>query len=1024
MGTSRRSILLGTAATLLAERARAFLLRRGGGGSVASNQIATMTLLNTSGSPQPAGTPTPIFGWVFKDGDITPGAAPAFTLGGVTQPFSAGLQTYWPSGYLKFAAFMLRPTASIAGGASQTIVISKGGSWPAASSRTLTEVYNQNIVVNAPLYNSANNGRGGSTATISSWLDGDGNQIQALKWLDGAAGAAWRITTHMTQSKGGTKDGMLMCDHYIVALSDGSGSLGGYRWLGAMRQPFYNQTGQANNSPGTYLFFATPSTSSPTSGVNWQTQPGGSGPITTTPLTWLGSDGNTFQNASFSCAGDGTQTCVVTSNGGSDNYYMGGDYNMLPVIFSGIASSQGASQGSNVVTGGFGFLYTDDGGNPTTAFELYSNGQYGGANKYTFSGSSFAGTVNPAPCLPPFQRLFFATKDATYNFFQGSGSLGADSTLHVQINQTYWQSSKVIPPYNLSVNGTAMGGALNEYVYSPAWYPYSVGQMTVYEPGTGDHSDIGILPLYASNDFYNQTVSTLRHNRIIGLSCACTVTDFVDAATGLRVNFGNPSGAYGLAALSNSNLFLDVSHYANGSNFSVPNTTALGYGLSLGEHEPAWPVWAYLRTGELQYLDLIVDQLQMAEVYSGSLRTLNSGSAGISSTQYGVVYFGAGGGEIRFLAWGIRNAQWAAHLYPRDPTANINNPVFTDGTSLAQYLTDVADANASWPLLQFQTAAPTIPWTTWSQANGHWYPWYAYPVAVFGGVNSPAFGINGASWEYADLAQVMCLAVARGSANAKTFLQNCVAVQWAHDLTVLGGWLFISDSNRAGFLVTDGTGNYTQALITADSQYAMAPFSLFANIVSGHNYVTWAPNPGSTPAFFMNTAFNSLNYGWTPANGDAYITEPYAYGNPNDLWPSELSEYSTYYAVNLAASGSNWEFDLATTPGGAKIAISETSGAGVSLGFRLRPINKPALHSCYTEVYECNFWFACCWAVALGVTGFGSVADTSTMIGDVQRRMAGSGTNPSGGVSVTTQGIYSNGPGTVDTRYCMQPSFG
>jgi hypothetical protein len=1019
---NRRSILLGSAATLLAEKARTSLFGRGGSPPAASGQITSLTLLNTSAGQQPAGTPTPTFGWVFRDGDIAPGTAPTFTLNGAVQPFSAGLQTYWPSGCLKYAAFALLPTSAVAGSVSQTVVISKGGTWPGASSRTLSELYDQNVIVNAPLYDSANNGRGGSTATVSSWLDGDSNQVLAVKWLDGAAGTAWRITTHMAQTKGGTRDGMLTCDHYVFALSNVSGGLGGYRWLGAMRQPLYNQSGQANNSPGPYLFFAAPSTSSPTSGVNWSVQPGGSGPVTTTSLTWLGSDGNNFQNASFSCAGGGTQTCVVTSNGGSDNYYMGGGSdNLLPVIFSGIATSQGSNQGSNVVTGGFGFLYTDY-GSPASQFELFFNGQNGGANEYTFSGSSFAGTVNPAPCLAPFQRLFFATRDATYNFFQGTGSIATESTLHVQINQAYWQGSGVIPPYNLSVNGTAMGGTLNEYVYSQDWYPYNIGQMTVYEPGTGDHSDIGILPLYASNDFYNQTVNTLRHNRIIGLSCAFSVTDFVDASTNLRVNFGNPSGAYGLAALSDSGLRYDPSHYASGSNFSVPNTTGLGYGLSLGEHEPAWPVWAYLRTGELQYLDLIVDQLQMAEAYSGSLRTLNSGSAGFSSTEYGVVYFAAGGGEMRFLAWGIRDAQWAAHLYPRDPSGTSGNPVFTDGTNLAQYLTDVADANASWPLLQFQTPAPTIPWTTWSQANGHWYPWYAYPVAVFGGVNSPAFGINGASWEYADLAQVMCLAVARGSANAKTFLEDCIAVQWAHDLAVLGGWLYISDDNRAGYLVADGTGNYAQTLITSDSEYGMPPFSLFANVSASHNHVTWAPN-GSSPAFFMNTGFNTLNYGWTPANGDMYIPQPYAFGNANDLWPSAMTAYATYYAVNVTASDSNWEFDLATAPGGSKIAISDTSGAGVSLGFRLQQVNKPPLHDCYTEVYECNFWFACCWALALGITQFGSVTNASTVVGDVQNRMAGSGTNPSGGVSVSPQGVFSNGPGTVDTRYCMRPSF-
>lgn len=195
----------------------------------AGSALATLTLVNSGGATQPSGVPTQTFGQPFKDGDIAPGTAPQFTVAGVSQPFSAGLQSYWPSGCLKFATFMLLPTFSLAAGASRVVTIARGGSWPAASRRTLGEVYAQNLVVTAPAYPSPHNSRSG---TYGAWLLGDANNYKQVVWLDGAAGKAWKISTHMAQTRGGAKDGMLVCDHYIMALNNASGGLGGFRWMG------------------------------------------------------------------------------------------------------------------------------------------------------------------------------------------------------------------------------------------------------------------------------------------------------------------------------------------------------------------------------------------------------------------------------------------------------------------------------------------------------------------------------------------------------------------------------------------------------------------------------------------------------------------------------------------------------------------------------------------------------------------------------------------------------------------------
>jgi hypothetical protein len=183
----------------------------------------------------------------------------------------------------------------------------------------------------------------------------------------------------------------------------------------------------------------------------------------------------------------------------------------------------------------------------------------------------------------------------------------------------------------------------------------------------------------------------------------------------------------------------------------------------------------------------------------------------------------------------------------------------------------------------------------------------------------------------------MCLAAARGSANATAFIDSCPVKQWAHDLAVLGGWLYIGDSNRYADPVaaTDSSADYASALIIQDTQYAYPPFSCFATITAGHNYITWAPNnAGGTytaPAFTMTTGYGNL-FGWQPADGDIYIPAGYAFGSPDDVVPPELTAGVTYYAVNVAASGSNYVFDLAAAPGGPAIPINSTTTSNSSLG--------------------------------------------------------------------------------------------
>ena len=249
-------------------------------GTLAASSFPTTMTLVQDGTVA-GGVPTQSFGWVFRPGDIPAGHAPLFKVGGVTWPYSAGLQTYWPDGSLKWAAFALMVPSRFAPaqGASTTVTISDGGfgTWPAPSGRTLSEVYAQGLVVNGltPTFVSVvNNAR---TVDLFAKLNGDSNQYYAVKDLDGAAGARWTIKTKMVDGSG-TADTQFVVTHRIFAMNNPSGGLGGFRWFGEIRQPFY-ATGAKR-----YMVFQPPSNSAPATGLNWQTVgPGGVGTVKTPP---------------------------------------------------------------------------------------------------------------------------------------------------------------------------------------------------------------------------------------------------------------------------------------------------------------------------------------------------------------------------------------------------------------------------------------------------------------------------------------------------------------------------------------------------------------------------------------------------------------------------------------------------------------------------------------------------------------------------------------------------------------------
>ena len=90
------------------------------------------------------------------------------------------------------------------------------------------------------------------------------------------------------------------------------------------------------------------------------------------------------------------------------------------------------------------------------------------ANIFPFSNMVYTGpgigTLTPVPAVASFTQFNFATADGKYNFFQGTptvGAITADTTLRVQINRAYWQSTGTFMPMDMSVDSSAPRYALH-----------------------------------------------------------------------------------------------------------------------------------------------------------------------------------------------------------------------------------------------------------------------------------------------------------------------------------------------------------------------------------------------------------------------------------------------------------------------------------------------------------------------------------------------------------------------------------
>jgi hypothetical protein len=741
------------------------------GSSSGNTQISSLTLVNTSGSTQAANFISDIVGMSFAQGDVPAGTW--FVIkepGGTVQPQSstpAVNASYYPDGSLCWAACMFRSTVSIAGSASVVYQIWNGGTHPAAGARTLAEVYTEVLQISGV-------GAGanfGLTGNWNAYLKSDANNLAQYVYLDGAAGTVWRVETEFAATAGGTPHGQLFCYHYIAALTDSLGALGGFRHIARICQPWYNVDSPVKN----WRAFSSLSTQH------------GAGP-TTIPLVWPATP-QTFT----STAASKNLTAAVTGN--VSHWYSGGaGGNLIP----GYVTVAGGAADTAISTTRIYWAATR---NATTTFQLCKSSNNVSSSYVTAAGDATGVmTFNPVPTCLHFGTIYTHNVNAKWNFFQGAGSLTADHTTRCQYNAPYLHSTGLIPPWNQGLVGVTDNNAT--WAASYDWNPVSIGPMNDDVGATGSSDNLGLTPAYTARHFFNQSAGGEKAVRAIGLAGAFHGM-LRQRATRQLLNLRNQSYT-GMPAAATGVYWDGV----NASTFTAPPTgnNVFEWVESTNSHKPSYAYYPTLVYGSPEFYDTLFEQAN----FSTSVTVPSNRNITYPVTKYGIIPINSGQGWLRTSSWGTRDRQHAAQF--------CRGAVHPDGSQILQYILDGADDDLA--VIGLCNTAAVM---------------NAYYVSVGNfAVNDGAAGrmtmVNGFTFmaNYFDVVMCMSATSNRQHAAAIAYVQDR-ANFLAYYLTTFGGYHFYTEYSHMT-TAPRAYGSGYAAPISSDAEFGVTAAGMFSTL--------------------------------------------------------------------------------------------------------------------------------------------------------------------------------------------------
>lgn len=652
----RRTLLsTGTAAILIyaSDPAEAILFSGAQISAGGSTLIQTMTVQNTSGSTTPINSHLPMFTILAKKGDFPTGTYPILkTSGGTICQYSYSAKTTWSDGSLMILPILPIFPDAVAGSGTASLKIYNGGTAPAASSRTLTEVSNAAIQVIGVGWDSTLSGTW--TMDLATAIT---DNIQIVVEYDGTAGKCWRIHGNFKQS--GSPHGQLICHTYVWARSTSAGALADFLVLPRVTQPFFDLSSPTPNRRNFSSLV-----------LNY-----GAGPTTYNPVTTCYTP-TTFTWDSVGVDGSGNHTLF--------------DYVGSPGMIEGTPiqlTNAGGSLPGGVSAGVTYFFRPYSPGKMqicSTPPQGVFNGEIG-----TSSGSG-VNTVTPGNMVAQYGSQFMPTTQGRYVWFQGAGSNTAEATLRIKKDVVYELSSGIYPPYAQNLIGSVVNNA------SYPWSPQSVGPINPAFGETGESQNLGILPTYAVRQIYTQAAIDELAVRTIGYSTAQVSTHFRSVTGNKLINLGGPTPTYtGMNTATSSALFRPSSGAAGGGiNAPLAPMWNQVYQSNTCDHCPNLPMAAWLFTGEPQFRDLVFEFANMA-IMSTPLRNVTQGA----TNYYAQAFYDKDNG-LREDAWFFRNLI-QAWILPDTPT---------DGSQSTQYIRDLVTSNGAF-ITAWIAASPSY-WTT------------------------------------------------------------------------------------------------------------------------------------------------------------------------------------------------------------------------------------------------------------------------------------------------------------------------
>lgn len=845
-------------------------------GGATGGLLKTLQVENFGVSDSSPESHTPMFGLGFKEGDMPSGQWPVLkTAGGTVVPYSAGARGSWPDGSLKFLPGLARFPDQITGLAQASLRVFAGGSAPVASSRTLAELYALNISVL---------GNGGLDNISGDWTCAlqAANVISVTVIADGPAGKVWEFLANFNRL--GSAHGQLVTVFYLQALEDAGGLLAGVRILPRITQPWYDWDTPPKNfrsftslqlqyGPVGTIYDAMANSYSPKT-FTWENAGSGGDLLLSTGYGYPGGLAVRLSTTGVLPAGLSTNTTYWIAQNSSNDFYF----------------ADGASVGS--INNGVNRLHVTSFGSGTH-------------------------TMTPVPYVSHFCSAWIATTEAKYVWLNGAGSVSSEATLRIRNDIVYDHSTRILPPYDLSI-----GTVANNTSYF--WGPYAVGPLLLFIGTTGERGDIGVLSAYHSRHFYTQAAVDERLARIIGLAQGNLPTNLRDHTLRNLLNFSNNSYFGMSASVATTVTWRPGSVTAGFTPPLNPSSYTQCFSGPDESHQTQFSAYPYFITGEPQFYALLKEA--SGEANFGPPPNDRNATVG-GTTYYGIGPFAKD--SFRSGAWCFREIVWTAVLSPdSDP----------DGSGFSTYVRDLAAAQFSY------LAAWNLVNSSWWNTNGFWAP--------------QSCGNARASWQVGYVWSVVNLG-AGGLHNSDALAMSFHLAKWPAHVNSLTGNTWCLGSYYE--ISSSSAGVQGAPYITGDLLWG--PFSPNSGLSwtnagdlltwSGTNFtnsdgdklVFWANAPAGlslmTPYYAVSTSGTSFQLAASPGGSALPILADGAVGDSIYLAAIPASPpvggfvgsgpgYSTYGSIQQG--NVNWAIALGATGLSAAAADLNSRQAGAPYG--------------------------------------------------------------------------------------------